>query len=447
MDSIRHVVIIGNGITGITAARNIRKRSGHRITVISAESDHFYSRTALMYIYMGQMTYQNTKPYEDRFWEKNRIDLVRGFVERIDTGGKKLLLSDGRDIDYDTLVIATGSKSNRFGWPGEDLKGVQGLYSLQDLESMEEYTRGIERGVVVGGGLIGIEVAEMLRSRHIPVTFLVREDYYHELILPREEGELVGRHILAHEIDLRLATELREILPDGNGRVRAVATSTGEEISCGFVMLAIGASPNIEVVRGSNIETDRGVLVNGYLETNIPDVYAGGDCAEFRSPKLGQTRIEQLWYTGRMHGELLARNICGERAEYERGILFNSAKFLDIEYQTYGMAPNFPMEGIDSLYWEHPDGQRSIRIYYSTHERTVTGFNLLGVRYRHQVCASWIHEKRSVEYVLQHLGEANFDPEFFRRFEKDVVALYNSRNEGRGLTPKSSKRLLKRIFG
>ncbi|RMD67592.1 NAD(P)/FAD-dependent oxidoreductase, partial [Candidatus Parcubacteria bacterium] len=127
-----HLVILGNGVAGITTARHVRKRSDMDITVISAETDYFFSRTALMYIYMGHMRFEETKPYPDDFWRNNRIHLVRGFVTRIDTGTRRLFLQDGRTIEYDKLVVATGSKSNKFGWPGQDLPGVQGLYSYQD---------------------------------------------------------------------------------------------------------------------------------------------------------------------------------------------------------------------------------------------------------------------------------------------------------------------------
>ena len=98
---MKHLVILGNGIAGVTTARHVRKQSDMKITIISGESDHFYSRTALMYIFMGHMTYENTKPYEDWFWEKNKIDLVRGFVNRIDTDNKELSLEDGKSISYD----------------------------------------------------------------------------------------------------------------------------------------------------------------------------------------------------------------------------------------------------------------------------------------------------------------------------------------------------------
>ncbi|MGE3801504.1 MAG: NAD(P)/FAD-dependent oxidoreductase [Candidatus Kapaibacterium sp.] len=435
----KNIVIIGNGIAGITAARFIRKFSDYSITVISEESDHFYSRTALMYIYMGQMTYENTKPYEDWFWNKNRIELVRGYVTNVETDGKKLHLAGGNVVNYDVLILATGSRSRKFGWPGQDLKGVQGLYGLQDLELMEENTRGIKRGVIVGGGLIGIEMAEMLNSRNIPVTFLVREDEYWTNILPSDEGAMISQHIRDHHIDLRLETELKEVLADANGSVRGVITSRGEEIACQFVGITTGVMPNVEFLKGSLIEVGRGIVVNDYFETNLPDVYAIGDCAEFSTPRSGHPPIEQLWYTGRMHGETVARTICGERTAYDRGVWFNSAKFFDIEYQTYGFVSNVPREGEESLYWEYPDGRHAVRINYRGSDGVVIGSNFFGIRHSQSVWESWLRQGKKIDYVLEHLGAANFDPEFYKQFEGSVVAEYNKRNPGKELTLKRKR--------
>lgn len=442
----QHLVIIGNGVTGITTARHVRKRSDLRITVISAETDHFFSRTALMYIFMGHMRYEDTKPYEDWFWEKNRIELVRDFVEKIDTDNKTLHLRAGQPIKYDKLLVATGSQSNKFGWPGQDLPGVQGLYSYQDVELLEENTLGISRAVINGGGLIGIEMAEMLLSRDIPVTFLIREKNYWDNILPEGEAIMICKHVVEHGIDLRRSTNLKELLPGEDGRVRAVVTESGEEIPCQFVALTPGVHPNIDVVKTSKIETNRGVLVNDYLETNIPDVYAAGDCAEIKVAGEGQrNRVEQLWYTGKMQGMPLAKTICGERTKYERGIWYNSAKFLDIEYQTYGFVFNVPREGEGSFYWEHPDAKHCVRIVYKSGSQEVVGMNFFGIRMRQEVCQGWIREGRTLEYVLENLGEGNFDPEFYRRYETEILCHYNQQN-GKNLKPKYQASFFSRMF-
>ena len=419
-----HIVIIGNGITGITTARHLRKHSDHEITVISSESKFFFSRTALMYIYMGHMKFEHTKPYEDWFWKKNRINLLHAHVDNIDFEKKQCWLNNKERISYDKLVIASGSKPNNIGISFQKIKGAQGLYSMQDLELMEQNTKGISRAVIVGGGLIGIEMAEMLHSRGIHVTFLVMEKSYWNNVLPWEESQMITRHIRHHGIEVKLETQLFNIQQNDRGRVRAVVTDQDEEIPCEFLGVTAGVSPNVDFIRNSDVDTSRGILVNEYLETSASDVYAAGDCAEFRNPVPGQMRIEQLWYTGKMQGEVLAQNLLGNRTAYNRGIWFNSAKFLNIEYQTYGQVPSVFPQSLDSLFWANEQEEKCIRIVYDKENMSVRGFNLLGIRYRHEVCERWISEQRKVHEVLTHLREANFDPEFFRRYEKEMTAQF-----------------------
>jgi 3-phenylpropionate/trans-cinnamate dioxygenase ferredoxin reductase subunit len=443
---MRKIIVIGNGISGITAARNIRKRSDDPITIISAETDHFFSRTALMYIYMGHMKYEHAKPYEDWFWEKNNLHLVRDFVQKVDTDSKNIQLQSGTTLDYDILIIATGSMPNKFGWPGEDLRGVQGLYSYQDLENMEVHTMGIDRAVVVGGGLIGIEMAEMLLSRRIPATFLIREKSCWDIVLPLEESAMVNRHLQDHEIDLRLETELVKILPDASGRVKAVVTSRGDEISCQFVGLAVGVHPNIGFLKKSKIEMDRGVLVNRYFETNIPDVYAIGDCVQYREPLPGRKPIEQVWYTGRIHGETLALTITGTKTSYQPGPWFNSAKFFDIEYQVYGNVKNIPDPEEASIYWEDDRGRRSVRLVYHKTNRNLLGINLMGVRFRHAVCEQWIKEKISLAEIIRNLDEAYFDAEFSENPVPQIREIYNDNFPDQPVSPGKSKNLFSLLF-
>ncbi len=421
------LVIIGNGVAGVTVARHVRKRSDMEILIISSETEHHFSRTALMYIFMGHMKFEHTKPYEDYFWKKNRIDLKQGFVSNIDTDAKRLTLSSGEQIEYADLVLATGSKSNKFGWPGQDLPGVQGLFSYQDLELMEDNCQHAKHAVLVGGGLIGVEMAEMLLSRGIEVTFLVREDRFWGNILPAEEAKLVQMHAESHGVKFRLETGLSEIIAGEDGRAKSVITTSGDEIACDFVGLSAGVHPNIDVVSQSKVAVGRGILVNDYLETNIPNVYAVGDCAEIQVPE-GRNRIEPLWYTGKMQGEALGKTIAGDKTEYIRGIWFNSAKFFDIEYQTYGFVANAPLDNISSFYWQHPEQALCIRINYQTDTQVVTGINTFGIRMRHEVWEKWLANNCTLKYVLQHLRDANFDPEFYRRYEQDVIDTFNAQH-------------------
>ncbi|MFL0088949.1 FAD/NAD(P)-binding oxidoreductase [Tenacibaculum maritimum] len=444
---MEHIVIIGNGISGVTAARHIRKLSDKQITIVSAETDYFFSRTALMYIYMGHLKFEHTQPYEPWFWKKNNIHLKKGYVSEINTDKKELFFAEGDTLPYDKLIIATGSKPNKFGWPGQDLNGVIGMYHKQDLENLEKYApdnKKCKRAVIVGGGLIGIELAEMLHSRNIPVTFLVRESSFWNGVLPKQESAMINKEIIENHIDLRLETNLKEIKSDEHGNVKSIVIAeTGEEIECNLVGLTAGVSPNIDFIRDADIETGRGVKVNRFLETNMEGVYAIGDCAE-QHEGIGQRRpIEAVWYTGRMMGETVAQTICGNRIEYKPGHWFNSAKFIDIEYQTYGWVWAQPKENEARFYWEHKHGKKCIHISYDKNTREFIGINNFGIRMRHEFFDRVLTEKRSVEYVLEHLADANFDPEFYKLHEPEIVAQFNKENN---TNIQLKKKSWKRIF-
>ena len=417
------ILILGNGITGITAALRLRaKQPEWNIAVISGESTYHYSRPALMYVFMGHQSYQETKPYPDSMWAEKRIELVRDWVTGVDVDAKSVALKKGGARRYDKLLIATGSKSNKFGWPGQDLAGVQGLYDLRDLKLLYENVKTARHAVIVGGGLIGIELAEMLHSAGIHVTFLIREASYWRNILPPEESAMVGRAIEQEDgLQAIYGSELAEIEDGGAGRCCAIKTKAGERIECEIVGLTPGVSPRIELFQDTRIATGRGVLVDWSLRTNVPDVFAAGDCAELVTDGEERNVLQQVWYTGKYQAEVAADVMAGEEREYEVGIWHNSAKFLHVEYQTYGTVPNGPRDGVDQLYWEDREREQAVRLV--TEGGVIVGFNLMNVRMRHRVCERWIAERRPLEHVLAHLEEADFDPEFYRRVAPQLRAM------------------------
>ena len=162
------IVIIGNGIAGVTAARHIRKNSNEAITIISSESKYFFSRTALMYVFMGHMKFEHTQPYEPHFWEKNNIELAQEYVTKIDTDRNMLLTRSGKEVPYGKLIIASGSKPNKFGWKGQNAARVSGLYSKQDLDYIDETTKTFK-------GVYG-ELIKVVSKSPILFEHLVKED-------------------------------------------------------------------------------------------------------------------------------------------------------------------------------------------------------------------------------------------------------------------------------
>ncbi len=423
---MEHIVIIGNGIAGVTLARHIRKKSNSEITIISSENKFFFSRTALMYVFMGHMKFEHTQPYEDQFWKKNKINLIEGYVTAVEPASKAIVLNGNEKIEYDKLVLATGSVPNKNGWPGQDLQGVTGFYHKQDLEALEKWAPTTKHAVIVGGGLIGIELAEMLRSRNIQVTFLVREKTFWGGVLPFGESQMINRHIVEHHIDLKLETNLVEIISDENGHVKAVITDQGETINCQLVGLTTGVSPNIDFLKNSGIELGKGIKVNQFLETNVQNIYAIGDCAEQREAIGLRRPIEAVWYTGRMMGEVLAQTLTGTPTAYKPGNWFNSAKFLDIEYQTYGWVWATAKENEEHFYWEHASGKKAVRISFDKESRIFLGINTFGIRMRHEFFDTVLNNKESVDYVIRNLSKANFDPELFTSHNHEIQKQFNN---------------------
>jgi len=198
-------------------------------------------------------------------------------------------------------------------------------------------------------------------------------------------------------------------------------------------------------LEGSGIATGRGILVDRQLQTNVADVYAAGDCAEIVQDDDSRNLIQQVWYTGKMQGQAAGDNVAGDARAYDPGIWFNSAKFFDLEWQVYGDVPAQPCPDGQTLYWELPSGKKSIRINYRSSDRAVTGFNLMGVRYRHELCHEWIHDARPLPEVLENLGAANFDPELFPQHERELIEIYNRSNPGAEVTLRR-RRGLRELF-
>ena len=190
--------------------------------------------------------------------------------------------------------------------------------------------------------------------------------------------------------------------------------------------LTVGVKPNVEFLRGSKIEVDRGVLVNDCFETNIEGAFAIGDCAQFRNPEVAHRPIEQLWYTARKHGRTVAETLAGVRTPYQRGVFFNSAKFFTLEYQTYGDIRSDIPDDQETLVWRGEGDRRLVRVNFERDSRRVVGFNALGVRLRHDMCELWIRSGARVDEVIRDLSRADFDPEWSPGYLVQAAEVFNT---------------------
>jgi len=422
-----HIVIIGNGISGVSVAKSLREYSDAEITIVSSESMSFFSRPAFMYVFMGKMRFKDILPFSSDYWVKNKMKQVYGAVKEIDAENKQVCLDNGSVLPYDKLVLALGSQPKSLGLSEFNLEGIQGFYSLQDLEKLQDSSKKIKHASIIGGGLIGVELAEMFVSRGISFTFWVREKWFGSNFLPQEEAEMVTNHLISKNINIKFEREIIGFEADDANKVKSVESQLEEKVDSDLVCVCIGVEPKVDWLKSTEVQTKDGVLVNAHLQTNIPSIFAVGDCVEFIDPVHGRKSIETLWYTGKLMGDYLGKNILHENPPpYEPGIYFNSAKFFDLEYQIYGDVPTSLSESYGTIFWKHPTKDKSIRLVFNARKEEFIGCCVLGIRFRQEVCEKWIKEKWKISAVLPVLSEANFDSEFSTRYERELLNIYNN---------------------
>jgi len=445
------IVIIGNGVAGMQAAMTIRKREPDwEITVISEESDHFFSRTALMYIMCGQLSHQDIEPLERDAYANLGLKRVRARATGIDTEARTVLMAgDHPSVPFDRLIVAVGSRPAPAPfWKGYGaLRGIGHFVTHQDLQWLErEVHGGPSRGgdaprpdahlaystpdspyqprldaassrgsrpknvAVIGGGLIGVESVEVLLKAGYNPHFLIREDWFWPMAIDQAESTWIAEEMGHHGVNVHLQTNVTGFEGDGNGNLALTKTDKGD-LETELVVVAIGVKPNTTWLADGPLQIDKfgGILVDEGLQTNVEGIFACGDCASVRWFN-DVVRPEQLWYTARDQGRIAGKRALGDDVTYSRGLFYNSAKLMDIEYTTAGYV-GWQLEGEQEFFFHEKDKVRSTtRIVHRN--GAVIGFNMLGRRWDHSILLRWIEQRRSLAWVKAHLNEARFDTEF-----------------------------------
>ena len=428
------LVIIGNGIAGTSLARMLRKLgSKAEITLISKEKPFFFARTALMYYDMGQIREQDLEPYPRDFWAKNQINCLFDTAQTWNHQNKTLTLASGQTLNYDVLVLALGSQPktlNNYPLDGS-IQGLQGLYHWQDVQRLQKLN--IKRAAIIGGGLIGVELAEMLQYRGAETTLILREPAYWANVLPLEEAQMISQHLEKQGIKLWHQDSLAQIQfqDQTKTRIKSLQTQQGQNLNCDFIGICIGVSPNLSFIHNNPqqpaLDYDQGILVDDYLQTNLTDVYAIGDCAQIRQPQAHRQAIEAVWYTAQIMGQTLAHTLHqGQKQAYQPKIWFNSAKFFELEYQVYGQVPKQKLDKDNNLFWQNPKQNQALRLVFDPQTQSLIGIHGLGLRLRQEVCQAWIQTQTPIKQVLQELEKANFNPEFSAPYQDQVRAAYQA---------------------
>jgi apoptosis-inducing factor 3 len=327
------VVIVGGGAAGGAAAEMLR-REGYdgAVTMISADEFLPYDRPNLSKDYLAGSAPEEWIPLRSAdFYREQRIDtLLMTSVAAIDPKTKKVTLSDGRSLGYGALLLATGAEPVRLQMVGADLPHVYYLRTLTDSRRIIDKAKTVKRAAVIGASFIGLEVAAALRERNVEVEVVGKHLQPLERILGQQLGKLIRERHEAHGVKFHLGRTPASI------QDRQVRLDDGTTLDCDLVVVGIGVRPNTGLAKEAGIATDRGVLVNEFLETDAPGIFAAGDIARWPDPRAGRIRVEH-WVVAQRQGQTAARNILGARRRFESVPFFWSNHYdLQIRYVGHG---------------------------------------------------------------------------------------------------------------
>jgi nitrite reductase (NADH) large subunit len=304
----QRLLLVGNGMAGMRTIDEIlaRERERFEIEVIGAEPHPNYNRILLSSVLAGEREIDDIVLHSREWYRSSDIKLTLGeAVVKLDAGAKTVTTASGRAMAYDKLILATGSRPVVPPVAGLDLPGVCAFRNIADLELMREASRGGGRAVVVGGGLLGLEAAFGLMKRGMTVTVLHLMQSLMERQLDEAAGLLLQRDLEKRGITVLTKAQTEAIV--GDARAEAVQLADGRELAADLVVFAVGVRPNIDLARDAGLDVNRGIIVNDFMATSEPDIFAVGECIEHHGHTFGL--VGPLWEQARICGVVLCGGI------------------------------------------------------------------------------------------------------------------------------------------
>jgi nitrite reductase (NADH) large subunit len=316
-------LIIGSGVAGIAAIEAIRATdSVSSITLIGDDPFGFYSRPGLAYYLTGELHDKALFPRTPEDLGKLNFRYLKARATKILRAEHILELEDGPTVSYDRLLIAVGAQALPLEVPGAELEGVLKLDHMSDAKLILKHARRGRTAVVVGGGITALELAEGLLSRGMNVHYLLRGDRYWSNVLDEHESKIVEHRLREEGVILHHHAEIIEVT-GANGRTNGVRLLNGQLLKCDLVAYAIGIRPRVTLAKQAGLAIDRGILVNEYLQTNDPDIFAAGDVAQVYDPLSGRSILDSLWNPARQQGHTAGLNMAGNNTAYIKAPPFN----------------------------------------------------------------------------------------------------------------------------
>jgi 3-phenylpropionate/trans-cinnamate dioxygenase ferredoxin reductase subunit len=374
MANSRTFVIIGGGLGGAKAAEALREKDFDGQIILCAEEDRLpYERPPLSKEYLaGKKSLDDFTVHDAAWYREKEIDLRLGSPAlSVDRAAHTVELPDNTRVEYDKLLLATGSRSRRLPIPGSDAAGVHYLRTFQDATALNSALVEGSSLAVVGAGWIGLEVAASARQRDVNVTVVETA----KLPLVGAVGEEVGAVFAAlhrdHGVDLRLDSEVKQIAT-ADGKATGLRLGDGSSVAADAVLVAVGAQPNIELADQAGLSTgDGGVLVDASLCTSDHDIYAVGDIAAAEHPLFGSRIRTEHWANALKQPAVAAAGMLGEKAEYtELPYFFTDQYDLGMEYAGY--APTYNRV----VFRGDVDGREFVAFWLDADDRVLAGMNV-----------------------------------------------------------------------
>lgn len=339
-------VIVGASAAGIGAVEAIREVDPvGTVTVISEEQCPQYSRPMISDLVSGKANFEKMMCREDEFWEKHEVQALTGRTAlSLNLTEKYVALDRGDRVNFEKLLIATGGKPFVPKIEGADKDGVFTFTTLSDAERLLARVENAKSAVVIGGGLIGVSVTEALVKRGLKVTMVELKDKILSLIIDPTASEMVENVISKAGVTIVTGQSVQRVTgkPENENVVGGAILTSGEQVQCDLVIIAIGVIPRMELVSGTDVKTNRGIIVDRFMRTNVSDVYASGDVAEAYDFVLGENRLLPLWPLALLEGKVAGYNMAGKKADYPGGTAMSALKYFGIPIISVGIAN--PME-------------------------------------------------------------------------------------------------------
>jgi NAD(P)H-nitrite reductase large subunit len=334
---MKQFIIIGNSAAGIAAVESIRQKDREsKVIVISDEDYPSYCRCLISY-YLAQDVKEDKILYRpENFYKDNNIELILNKkVIRVDPEKNRIVCEDKTSFSYDSLLIATGSSPKFPETPGIKKRGVFGFRTIKDAKDIDAVLPVTKAACVLGGGLIGLKAAYALKKRKIDVKVVIKSRQVLSQMLDFEAAGMVQKRLEENGIDILLGEDIKEII--GEGDIRAVKLGSGKAFEASLVIVGKGVSPNIDLVKGSEIKLNEGIIANQLLSTSIPNVYTAGDVCESFDITLGKHTINALWPIAVEQGKIAGSNITGENLSYDGSLGINSIEFFGLPVVSLGI--------------------------------------------------------------------------------------------------------------